>query len=170
MKLDDEKIRKGEVFFGSVKMDKPPTWEDEMKFLDQYPQDDVDLNSKKMRIYLKSCHKYGSTLYPWSQNLTLDLAEKFSKNKITLIKFYGFGTSSDSYPWHKDKMDVLLVQSLGTVQLKVEHSAYEKNPRMFRPGHAVYVPRGTHHQVITTGSRVTYSYGVEGEPNPTTYI
>ena len=39
---------------------------------------------------------------------------------ITNIAFTGFGQESDSYPWHKDSMDVFLVQVIGTIGLKVE--------------------------------------------------
>ena len=41
-------------------------------------------------------------------------------NKITNIAFSGFGRASGSYPWHKDSMDVFLVQVISTVGLKVE--------------------------------------------------
>lgn len=172
MNLEHHKIKSGEVFFGSVKMEKAPTWDEEINYLDAYPEDLIDANSKKFRMFLKSClpNSGGKQLYPWSKELALDMCEKFRKNHITLIKFYGFGKDSDSYPWHKDKMDVLLVQALGTVELKIENTAYTDKGRIFRPGHAVWIPRGTHHQVVASGSRLTYSYGVEGEPNPTTYI
>jgi len=167
--FDDPRIKEGKSFFSNVKLDPIPTWETELKFLDDHPEDFVDTNTKKFRFFLKSC-THENKLQAWSQELALDLSEAFRKNPITLIKFYGFGVDSDSYPWHADKMDVFLVQSVGDVLLKIENTPYETNGKMFRPGHCVWIPRGTHHQVVTRGSRVTYSYGVEGEPNPINYL
>ena len=90
-------------------------------------------------------------------------------NKITNIAFSGFGRASGSYPWHKDSMDVFLVQVINfTVGLKVE-GINNNEPFDFKPGMYVYLPRGTHHQVFPKISRVSFSFGVEGDPDPSMY-
>ena len=89
-------------------------------------------------------------------------------NKITNIAFSGFGRASGSYPWHKDSMDVFLVQVISTVGLKVE-GIDNNEPFDFEPGMYVYLPRGTHHQVFPRESRVSFSFGVEGDPCPSKY-
>ena len=104
------------------------------------------------------------------QNIYEEMQEVFSlhENKITNIAFSGFGRASGSYPWHKDSMDVFLVQVISTVGLKVEHINNEE-PFDFEPGMFVYLPRGTHHQVFPRVSRVSFSFGVEGDPDPSKY-
>lgn len=171
MKLDLEKIQNKIPYFGSTRLTPVPTWDDEMIYLDKHPIDRSNSKSEKIRIYLTHClQNEKNKLSPWAEEVALDMAELFRKNPISLIKFYGFGPESDSYPWHKDTMDVLLVQAIGTVQIKVEGTDYENNPRVFRPGHSVWLPRGIHHQVIASSSRLTYSYGVEDSPDPAEYI
>ena len=65
-------------------------------------------------------------------------------------------------------MDVFLVQVISTVGLKVEGINGEE-PFDFEPGMYVYLPRGTHHQVFPRESRVSFSFGVEGTPDPSMY-
>jgi len=170
MKLDLEKIQNKVPYFGSTKLDPIPNWDEELNYLDKHPVSNSNSKAEKIRIYLTHCLWVEKNKLPkWAEEVALDMAEVFRKNPISLIKFYGFGQESDSYPYHKDSMDVLLVQAIGTVKLKVEGTNYEDKPRLFRPGHSVWIPRGTHHQVIASSSRLTYSYGVEGEPDPAKY-
>ena len=67
-------------------------------------------------------------------------------------------------------MDVFLVQVLGEIKIRVENTDHEDEPRAFLPGDCVWIPRGTHHQIITENSRVTFSFGVEQHPDPSTYV
>mgnify|MGYP003109921412 CR=1 FL=1 len=145
------------------------SWPSAIKFLDTMPESHIDYHHDKMRFFLKSAHKRGS-----SPRFSRDIHEKMSsvfwKNPITNIMFYGFGSDCESYPWHKDRMDVFLVQVLGDIQIRVENTEWENEPKTFSVGECVFIPRGTHHQIITGKSRVTFSFGVEGEPDPSTYI
>ena len=54
------------------------------------------------------------------------------------------------------------------VGLKVE-GINNNEPFDFEPGMYVYLPRGTHHQVFPKVSRVSFSFGVEGDPDPSKY-
>ena len=104
------------------------------------------------------------------KQIEAELQDVFSiHNGITNIAFTGFGPSSDSYPWHADKMDVFLVQVLSTVKLKVEGVNNEEFFD-FEPGDYIWIPRGTHHQVVPQISRATFSFGVEGDPDPSMYF
>jgi ribosomal protein L16 Arg81 hydroxylase len=38
------------------------------------------------------------------------------------------------------------------------------------PGDAIWIPRGTFHHVSPRSGRVGFSFGVEGKPEPSTYI
>jgi mannose-6-phosphate isomerase-like protein (cupin superfamily) len=167
--FDQENIRRKVPKFGKVTFNKDQTWDEAMKFYDTHPKDLIDVNTEKMRVYLKSAHLRGS-LDVWAKDIIKEMRKVFHRNNITLINFLGFGHDTDSYPWHKDKMDVFLVQVLGNVNLKVEHTFCEETPIIFTPGDCVYIPRGTHHHIMPSQSRVTFSFGVEGDVDPSTYV
>jgi len=122
-----------------------------------------------MRFFLKSAEKRQSSPL-FSKQIVKMMEEIFRKNPITNIMFFGFGKTCESYPWHNDKMDVFLVQVLGDISIRVENTEYADTPKKFDVGDCVYIPRGTNHQIITGKSRVTFSFGVEKEPDPSTYI
>lgn len=148
------------------------SWDDHLEMMDTHPDRLLDANSKKFRIGLNSFHDRPSAP-DFASKIVEEMADVFSLHgdarKITNIAFTGFGKESDSYPWHKDSMDVFLVQVIGTVGLRVEgHNNDEEFD--FKPGMYVWLPRGTHHQVIPRRSRVTFSFGVEGDPDPSTYF
>lgn len=140
-----------------------------MLFLDTHPEDLLDYHHDKMRFFLKNAHHRGSSPV-FAKSVASSMSEIFHKNRITNIAFMGFGKDCKSYPWHADKMDVFLVQVLGDIEIRVENTEWEETPKKFNVGDCVYIPRGTHHQIITGKSRVTFSFGVEQEPDPSTYI
>jgi hypothetical protein len=145
-------------------------WNEYMRMLDTHPKEALDKNSKKFRIGLNSFHGRPSAPM-FAKMIEAEMQDTFALhgNSITNISFSGFGTNSDSYPWHKDQMDVFLVQVISTVKLRVE--GINNNEEFdFKPGDYVWLPRGTHHQVIPQISRVTFSFGVEGDPDPSIYF
>jgi mannose-6-phosphate isomerase-like protein (cupin superfamily) len=145
------------------------TWEEALQFLDTHPDKLIDHHPDKMRFFLKNSHKRPSSPQ-FAKEVVSEMESVFTRNKITNIAFMGFGANTDSYPWHKDIMDVFLVQVFGEISIRVENTDYETTPRIFRPGDCVYIPRGTHHQIIAGKSRVTFSFGVERNPDPSTYL
>lgn len=169
MKFNKQNIKDKKPQFGKVEFDKQQNWSDQITFLDSHPEGLTDVHPEKLRYFLKAAHRRGS-LAQWAKNVIADMQATFHKNEISLITFMGFGKNTDSYPWHKDKMDVFLVQVLGDVSIKVENSFAEEKPILFSPGECVYIPRGTHHHVMPSSSRVTFSFGVERDPDPATYI
>lgn len=169
----DENIGTKSPFVGHLPFDMGETygWDQFMEMMDSHPDDLYDRNSDKMRIGLNNFHSRGSAP-EFAKTIYSELEEVFSlhsdKRKITNIAFSGFGRESGSYPWHKDSMDVFLVQVISTVGLKVEGINNEE-PFDFKPGMYVYLPRGTHHQVFPKISRVSFSFGIEGDPDPSMY-
>lgn len=88
----------------------------------------------------------------------------FTEHTITLIAFTGFTANNRSFPVHRDGMDVVLLQALGNVH--VEHQDKKNHVSMsyfMQPGDLTFIPRGVDHRIIPHGSRVTYSFGIEGE-------
>lgn len=167
----DEEIKTKTPFVGRLPFDMGSTysWNEFMTMMDSHPNDLYDRNSDKMRIGLNSFHSRGSAP-EFAKNIYEEMQDVFTlhANKITNIAFSGFGRASGSYPWHKDSMDVFLVQVISTVGLKVE-GINDNEFFDFEPGMYVYLPRGTHHQVMPRESRVSFSFGVEGTPDPSMY-
>lgn len=167
----EEEIRTKTPFVGRLPFDMESTynWNEFMKMMDSHPNELYDRNSDKMRIGLNSFHSRGSAP-DFAKSIYEEMQDVFSlhENKITNIAFSGFGRNSGSYPWHNDSMDVFLVQVISTVGLKVE-GINDEEPFDFEPGMYVYLPRGTYHQVLPRESRVSFSFGVEGAPDPSMY-
>lgn len=167
----DENIRTKTPFVGNLpfNMEETYNWNEYMQMMDSHPDDLYDRNSDKMRIGLNSFHSRGSAP-DFAKKIYEEMQDVFTLHaqKITNIAFSGFGRDSGSYPWHKDSMDVFLVQVISTVGLKVE-GINNNEPFDFEPGMYVYLPRGTHHQVFPKVSRVSFSFGVEGSPDPSMY-
>jgi len=167
----DENIRTKTPFVGNLpfNMEETYNWNEYMQMMDSHPDDLYDRNSDKMRIGLNSFHSRGSAP-GFAKKIYEEMQDVFTLHaqKITNIAFSGFGRDSGSYPWHKDSMDVFLVQVISTVGLKVE-GINNNEPFDFEPGMYVYLPRGTHHQVFPKVSRVSFSFGVEGSPDPSMY-
>lgn len=170
----DDDIRAKTPFLGQLPfdMEKEYGWKEYMEMMDSHPDDLYDRNSDKMRIGLNSFHTRGSSP-EFARKIYSELEDVFAlhadKRNITNIAFSGFGRDSGSYPWHKDSMDVFLVQVISTVGIKVEGINNEE-PFDFNPGMYVYLPRGTHHQVFPRISRVSFSFGIEGDPDPSIYF
>ncbi len=157
-------------FRGKLPIDMTYDWNQYMKMLDTHPRDMVNRNSEKFRIGLNSFHSRPSAP-EFAKKIEAEMQDVFAmSDKITNIAFSGFGPDSGSYPWHADKMDVFLVQIISTVKLKVE--GFNNDEFFdFKPGDYVWIPRGTHHQVVPQNtSRVSFSFGVEGDPDPSTYF
>ena len=166
----DDYISSKTPFQGKLPIDMTYDWNQYMYMLDTHPHELLDTNTSKMRIGLNSFHARPSAP-DFAKTIQAELQDVFAlhENKISNIAFSGFGPASDSYPWHKDRMDVFLVQVISTLQLKVE--GINNNEFFdFAPGDYVWIPRGTHHQVIPKISRVTFSFGVEGDLDPSTYF
>ena len=170
MIFDKQKIRDKLPHLSKIRFrGEEASWDNTIKLLDTHPEELINVHPEKLRYYLKSAHKRPS-LEPWAKSVISNMQTVFHQNEISLIGFLGFGKNTDSYPWHKDKMDVFLVQVQGSVNIKVENTLSEQEPILFSRGDCVYIPRGTHHHIIPSASRVTFSFGVEGELDPSTYV
>ena len=145
------------------------SWDIHMDMLDTHPEELLDTNTSKMRIGLNSFHTRPSAPQ-FAKDIESAMQEVFALhgNKITNIAFTGFGPNSDSYPRHKDTMDVFLVQVLGKIQICVD--GLHDEPVDFMPGDYYWIPRGNYHQVFPKVTRATFSFGVEGDPDPSIYF
>jgi hypothetical protein len=168
----EDNIKTKTPFFGKLPIDVPSVfdWNNYMDLMDSHPEELYDRNTKKMRLGLNSFHSRPSAP-EFAKEIVSEMEYFFSlhEGKITNIAFSGFGRESDSYPWHKDSMDVFLCQAISTIGLRIE-GINNNEAFPFSAGDYVWIPRGTHHQIIPKDSRVTFSFGVEGDPDPSTYF
>ena len=84
--------------------------------------------------------------------------EVFDKYDITEMHVYvSFGETDALFGRHKDDMNVLIVQSKGSVSYRFDDgSIYTLNP-----GDSIFIPEGIYHDAIVTESRLTLSFSWE---------
>lgn len=161
-------------------------WNQLMHLVDTHPQDRYDWNREKQRLGLNSFHGRASAPQ-FAKDICSELSEfilpkaptkeMYEKGppQITNIAFVGFGQYSGSYPRHKDTMDVFLVQVINDVKITIGYTEEPRNAdetRLMRPGDAVWLPRGTWHQLEPKVSRLTFSFGFESDADcdPATFL
>jgi mannose-6-phosphate isomerase-like protein (cupin superfamily) len=162
------------------------SWNDIIPLVDSHPEKLYDWNREKQRLGLNSFHQRPSAPQ-FAKDVVNEMEEVFVSNAprkekyekgpphITNIAFCGFGQFSGSYPRHKDSMDVFLLQVVSECKITIGYTEEPRNAdetRLMRPGDAVWIPRGTWHQLEPKTSRVTFSFGFESDPDcdPSTFI
>lgn len=158
-------------------------WDEYIKLLDSHPTDKLSINKEKMRYNLLALERRGSQPEV-SSFIVKQLKDTFKKNRITSQIFSGIGQHR-SFLIHRDVMDVLYFQALGEVELSLWEPKNEHHAKLFnltkeqanlvythkyKPGSMMWVPRGTYHLIEPYSSRVAFSFGVEGDIDPSTYI
>jgi len=154
-------------------------WNAHMKLIDTHPQELHDWNSEKQRFGMNSFHLRPSAplfckqVFEDMDNFFIPPAPKKENYKkghpqITNIAFTGFGNNHNSYPRHKDSMDVFLVQVIGEIPIRIGKSKEDDSNddfKIMQPGDAVWIPRGTYHKLSPKMSRLTCSFGFESDPD-----
>lgn len=88
---------------------------------------------------------------------TIDTAynEVRSQTGVKELHLYiSFAKNSSTFGRHKDTMDVLIVQSIGSILYAFDdNQTYELNP-----GDSIFIPKGVYHTPFTSGPRVTLSF------------
>lgn len=154
------------------------SWDRMMHLLDTHPTKHLKWKEDKQKVEIEKVHRRPSAPVI-SKDMVSVMHDIFIPNaplpkqynsQITNIAFVGFGVGSGSYPNHKDTMDVFLIQMLGEIDITIS----ETDTHTMKQGDAVWIPRGTYHQIHTKGSRVTFSFGVEtgraSVCDPATYV
>jgi mannose-6-phosphate isomerase-like protein (cupin superfamily) len=181
--IDD--IRNKRHFWTKVDVDNLD-WNTMMPLIDTHPEKLHAWNRNKQRVALNSFHqrpsapRFAKEVFSYMKDFFVEKAPKketYTKGapSITNIAFIGFGQNSDSYPRHADNMDVFLVQAVSEIKITIgytEKPSEKDDVRMMRPGDAVWLPRGTWHQLEPKESRITFSFGFESDmdTNPADFI
>ena len=152
-------------------------WERHMNLVDTHPTELYDWNRDKQRLGMNSLHRrpsapqFAKDVFDDMENFFVSNAptkDEYEKGppQITNIAFCGFGQYTESYPRHADNMDVFLVQVIGNTPIRIgytEERTDDDEDRVMKPGDAVWIPRGTWHQLTPVASRVTFSFGFESD-------
>lgn len=184
-----DKVRNKEYFYfyrtdGTYYHDKSMwdfRWDNIIHLLDSHPEDMKKTNKNKNNFNLIGMEKRQSSP-EFCKTFMKDLKELFPRNNITSHIFGGIG-NHQSFDIHRDAMDVLYLQTIGKVELSIWKEKTPSNQdnitenqgellirKKLHPGHLVWIPRGTFHLIEPLESRIAFSFGVEGEPDPSTYV
>ena len=156
-------------------------WNSMINLFDNHPMDKIGGNVNKMNYTLLKFERRPS-LPKQLKDMVKQLQEKFYKNTISLICFGSFGKTATSFNIHRDVMDVIYMQGLGEVDFSIwdahkpdlpdnidyggrEHVTPRFQKR-FRKYDICWIPRGTYHLIQPRGTRVGFSFGIEGKPDP----
>lgn len=179
--LQDVRDEQFHFFDKNIKLDY--TWYQFLKLLKTHPDKITSFNDEAMRFSLTAL-QHRAMIPRFAKNILSELRNTFPQNTISLIAFGGLDMDHRSFKVHRDGMDVLYVQVLGNIDWSI-WEAYEDTDAFYPhhtwegkqihkqtmiAGDAVWIPRGTHHHVHPLSGRVGFSFGVEGQPNPSTYI
>jgi len=148
-----------------------------MKYFYKHPDSQTKWHTDKKRIDLIRMEHRNSTP-EFAKSVLQVIRDMFPNNVVTLHAFMGLDQDSKSFNIHKDKAHVLYLQVFG----ETEFSIWENDPsldhrpdnlepeqaiclekRIFKPGDAVWVRRGTYHYIKPLTPRVSFSFGVEGD-------
>lgn len=158
------------------------TWYQFLKLFKNHPDRHAEFTDEALRFSLVHMERRGSTPR-FAKDICEDMQYTFTKNHISLIAFGGLDMDHRSFKVHRDTMDVLYVQVLGSVDWTIwetdseveEFSPHDNTgtqiwKQTMVPGDAIWIPRGIFHHVKPLSGRVGFSFGVEREPDPSTYI
>lgn len=178
-----QSVRNKQFHFFGNKVTTEYNWYQFIKLLKTHPDGLLTFNDEAKRFQL-SALETRSKVPEFAKQLLSDLKNTFNLNRTSLIAFGGLDVDHESFKVHRDGMDVLYVQVLGSVDWSIWKSYQDQDyfypsdtaegskiwEQTLIPGDAIWIPRGTYHHVRPLSGRVGFSFGIEKEPNPSTYI
>jgi hypothetical protein len=175
-----KKVRNKEATVGYTEVGWSYDMYDFMTYMNTHPEEFKIWESKNRRLGLTKMELRQSTP-DFAKNIIEKLKKTFYKNDITCHAYCGFTDYSKSFNIHKDKMDVLYLQVVGDVEWSIWKSNIDEKDitpdqgecvykEKFIPGKWIWVPRGTYHLVKPITPRIGFSFGIENDHDPSTYI
>ena len=146
-----------------------------------HQEKDLVWRSDKRRIEMEGLERRGRTP-TFAKDILKQLRKTFPQNYASLHGFYGPTIDSQSFNIHRDAMDVLYLQVIGEINWVVldDGGGTDLTPDQskctvvekwhFKPGDLIWIPRGVIHFVDGITPRVGFSFGVENDPDPATYV
>jgi hypothetical protein len=190
-------------FFGNINSVKDFSYIDWIKLIEGHPLKGGGEKTKQLKVYkpknnaieLRHLERRGS-MPQWFKDLHNRMSTTFKKNHVTAIAFGSFGPDAKSFKIHRDRMDVVYLQVVGSVKLSLWKPNVPVSPvhntlvtiedtfdpetemekvdkfyeRIFYPDQLLWIPRGTYHYIEPLETRLGISFGIEGSIDPSTYI
>jgi len=130
------------------------SWDDVMKKFSY----DIDISKKFKSIgknnELHNSFVCNSDYYPGNiSNILKRVSTKYTYKNVHM--YVSLGNNSDTFGRHNDDVDVLIVQSIGTMSYRFDNG-YVCN---LNPSDSLFIPKGVFHEPIVCGQRVTLSFG-----------
>jgi len=72
--------------------------------------------------------------------------------------YTSLGGNSPTFGRHKDEMDVLIIQSIGQIEYKIDNDTIESDTITLNPGDGLIIKEGVYHTPIIKELRVTLSF------------
>ena len=79
-------------------------------------------------------------------------------NTKVLHVYTSFGSNSPTFGRHSDDVDVLIIQSIGSVKYKIDNDYKQSDIITLYPGDGIIIKRGVYHTPIIKEPRVTLSF------------
>tara|TARA_B100002019_G_C21193521_1_gene560142 strand:- start:55 stop:534 length:480 start_codon:yes stop_codon:yes gene_type:complete len=134
-------------------------WEEVFDKIDeQYQIPDLHVlgfDARPHTIIIKPSSENGEVSFPPSLTAVKEAIDR----KVYDMQFYfSLGRNASVYPSHRDKVDVFLVQSKGTVTYVLEEGEPNETTVTLNPGDSLFLPCGLAHCARTHGPRLTFSF------------
>lgn len=109
----------------------------------------------------------------------------FKLNTCSLVGFTLCEDVSEHYAIHRDTCDQLIVAACDKIIVNVfrpinstvssqtvltPDQAIDAGSRALKPGQMAWIPRGTYHEVTASLPAGFFSFGIEGSPDPSSYL
>ena len=150
-------------------------WLNTIDFIYKAPKDHLQIYLEEEFCVLYNCQDRPS-LPAFSRKIldilndTLSYGIDSRKTYLDNQMWFSFVDKGGSLKVHADRMDVIYLQAVGSVEWSMWKNKEEKiESRRLYPGDLVYVPRDQHHLSEPYGPRVSFSHGIQGL-DPSTYI
>lgn len=83
------------------------------------------------------------------------------KKDLTSHIYCSFVSNAESYGWHHDKADVLIIGVKGTTVYEIMDPHSDKLTYEVKRGDVLFIPKGVEHNAIIIGPRAIISLGIE---------
>tara|TARA_R100000742_G_C4222218_1_gene45692 strand:- start:86 stop:547 length:462 start_codon:yes stop_codon:yes gene_type:complete len=94
---------------------------------------------------------------PGTLRQVFDRVNEDMKTKVLHV-YTSLGENSPTFGRHNDSMDVLIIQSIGTVGYYIDNNTKESDNLILEPGDGIIIKRGVYHTPIIKEPRVTLSF------------
>ena len=149
------------IFRGKFKICKNITWDQVIdKIYYEYATKTIRFignDDSKVRPPTFVCENYN--YLPNTIQDAWDEVHAVYENINTMHVYTSFGLDAATAGRHRDTMDVMIVQAVGDMVYAFDTDCLDKKDEVIlKPGDALYIPKGVHHEPLGIGPRISLSF------------